>query len=64
MIFDTSNDPSEVMTYAGLYEIGDKASYTCYMNKDFHYSLGDDRLSVKQSLLVRLRTLLKRMHVG
>ncbi len=21
----TSNDPSEVMTYAGLYEIGDKA---------------------------------------
>ena len=24
---DTSIDPSEVMTYTGLYEIGDKASY-------------------------------------
>ncbi len=25
LMLDTSNDPSEVMTYAGLYQIGDKA---------------------------------------
>ena len=25
LVLDTSNDPSEVMTYAGLYEIGEKA---------------------------------------
>ncbi len=25
VMLDTSNDPSEFMTYAGLYEIGDKA---------------------------------------
>ncbi len=26
LMLDTSIDPSEVMTYAGLYKIGDKAS--------------------------------------
>ncbi len=26
LMLDTTDDPSEVMTYTGLYEIGDKAS--------------------------------------
>ena len=33
LMLDTSNDPSKVKTYAGLYKIGDKA---CYMATHCH----------------------------